>query len=110
MVMEAGRELDALVAEKVMGLSKDDWDPPCFWQHSTDDCEKDSVIGWMGWCYNCGTMVAEVGVEPRYYSTDIAAAWEVLEKLHGKFYDIHITNDCEGHTADAWYVTLTGDI
>jgi len=44
--MKPGRELDTLVAEKVMGLNHDKLD------------------GY-----------------PAYYSTDIAAAWEVVEKL-----------------------------
>ena len=51
--MNPGRELDALVAEKVFGETifkhKADWEPP-------------------------------------EYSTDISAAWEVVNKLSGGFY------------------------
>lgn len=56
--MEAGRELDALIAEKVMGLER------C-------GCK-------------CGLFLNEYHepfLEP-HYSTDIAAAWEVVEKLN----------------------------
>ena len=77
--LEAGRELDVLVAEKVMGLI------PCDkWRatyggygmaitmqgalHVNDGCEHD------GRCYPIG--------HPSCYSTNIAAAWEVVEKLN----------------------------
>ena len=55
--MPAGRELDALVAEKVMGQETTEW---------TDG------LGGTG-------VTFFAPVEP--YSTDIAAAWEVAEKL-----------------------------
>ena len=63
--MRAGRELDALVAEKVMGhkvLSH--WEPGVV-KHVIDEnqCEID------------------VGHWPKPYSTDIAAAWEVVAEL-----------------------------
>lgn len=51
--MKPGRELDALIAEKVMGLAT---------------AEEDSDENWV-----------PVGVPG--YSTDIAAAWEVVGKL-----------------------------
>ena len=76
--MKAGRELDALVAEKVMGWR---------WVQVPKDCDG----------LNEGRCLAPVGLDeknhqwtpkgkiseysgPRY-STDIAAAWEVVEKL-----------------------------
>lgn len=65
--MKPGRELDSLVAEKVMGWRKDsdgDWERP----------SKDAIDGWY----------------PDHlfpYSTDIAAAWEVVEKLTAQFGD-----------------------
>ena len=54
--MEAGREMDALIAEKVMGLRviRADWEP-----------------------HNRGIKFDDFG----NYSQDIAAAWEVVEKL-----------------------------
>lgn len=54
--MNAGRELDALIAEKVMG------DP----------------------------LQLKMALGPRHYSTDIAAAWEVVEKLRTAKYELLI--------------------
>ena len=56
--MKAGRELDSLVAEKVMGLTKEDLDR---W---------DDTRG---------------RPEPKHYSTDIVAAWEVVELLKRRY-------------------------
>jgi hypothetical protein len=55
--MKPGRELDALIAEKVMGLS---------------------VIEPLRLYYRHPTMVTN---EIPDYSTDIAAAWQVVEKI-----------------------------
>ena len=61
LAMEAGPELDALVAERVMGWTRNDkgfWFKPGKrhnWNHD--------------------------GLDPPPYSTDIAAAWEVVEKI-----------------------------
>lgn len=98
----AGRELDALVAEKVMG---------CRVQH------------WSGYnspgTYRCGCGVVCAyphGVKDRegqldgdlaYYSTDIAAAWEVVEKLRerGLHLDINNRQACDGvdDMGGAWW-------
>lgn len=82
--MKAGRELDALIAEKVMGwkaiphpcpetlfpgvVPKPSWFPPGF------DYEKNKHL--------YATGLAN-GVAFPHYSTDIAAAWEVLDHLAG---------------------------
>lgn len=60
--LKPGRELDALIAEKVMG-----WKPPEF---------IDGVSLERRWKNDRG----EFDSLPRY-STDIAAAWEVVEKI-----------------------------
>jgi len=75
--MKAGRELDALVAEKVMGLA---WDE-----------SRCRICGWGlkgsvdGGCVidNCCERPAPMkrADEPGRYSTDIAIAWKVVEKL-----------------------------
>ncbi len=62
MKIEAGRELDALVAEKVMGRERFPGDPKML------TCRNDGLS-----CTN--------PVEPEPYSTDIAAAWQVMERL-----------------------------
>jgi len=58
--MEAGHELDALVAERVMG-------------HRYSG-------GVTSWCREDGKLVQPDGGLPPY-STDISAAWEVVERL-----------------------------
>jgi hypothetical protein len=72
--LPAGRDLDELIAEKVMG-----WIPgPCTghtielpggW--GCDECTAEGQWGFQGHHTKL----------PRQYSTDIAAAWEVVEKL-----------------------------
>lgn len=69
--MEAGKELDALVAERVFGLKL---------RNLTDtSCELWRAPGWI----ECGPCSA--------YSTKIAAAWQVVEKMRERnlFLDIH---------------------
>jgi len=64
--MPAGREMDALVAEKVMGwIPKDN----LYW--------KDNEGSFAGWA----TEFSEYSVKPFRPSTDIVAAWQVLEHL-----------------------------
>jgi Phage ABA sandwich domain len=77
--MEPGEELDLLVAE-IVG-----WDR----KHAVVECED----RWYSYCKNCGLTGAEAlpaGSKrtwdtpcdtPPPYSTDIAAAWKVVEKL-----------------------------
>lgn len=78
--LPAGPELDARVAEKVMGL------PPDQWRHDAPGCEDT----YYNQCTKCGATQdskfsefydQEVCPEPAPYSTDIAAAWLVVEKL-----------------------------
>lgn len=65
--MKPGRELDALVAEKVMNFA--------LGMMSEQDVEPSIIVD---------QAVASFDVIP-YYSTDISAAWEVVEKLAGRF-------------------------
>lgn len=69
--MSPGRELDSLVAEKVMGWK---WNEHTAWSPSGSTCAR----------------VSDVGCPPidpwwwlPYYSSDISAAWEVVEKFRG---------------------------
>jgi hypothetical protein len=72
--MNAGRELDALVAEKVMG-----WKPDparcrlCGWPLSDGMCTPDN-------CSLRPLPIVPYDIPPDY-STDIAAAWQVVEHL-----------------------------
>ena len=77
MALEAGRELDALVAEKVMGWK---WDKGNSLQHLL--LGPDGAIGAV--IFHDGIADDDGIVQPLdcpHYSTDIAAAWEVVEKL-----------------------------
>lgn len=74
---EAGRELDALVAEKVFGATTipDAWGSPM----RPGTCWTSDPTG-----HYTGRAVV-TGVPIPYYSTDIAAAWTVVEKMPGHF-------------------------
>lgn len=73
--MEASRELDAMIAERVMGLV------PC-----QAGAHKDGAM-WP--CYAQPDSPMEGGELP-CYSTDIAAAWHVVEAL-GERYGCHVS-------------------
>ena len=62
--MEAGREMDALVAERVMG-----WRHPDTSGHNADQMLPPDWVAWN-----------DIRSVPPF-STDIAAAWQVLEKF-----------------------------
>ncbi len=103
--MKPGRELDALVAEKVMGWA---WPegrcPVCGWRFAEsrehgcvpDDCSqrpRPNPIASEAW---------------PHYSTDIAAAWQVVEKLRELHPDgwVNLMNG----VGDGWHVSVsTGD-
>lgn len=95
--MEAGRVMDALIAEKVMGLRQGvdfgKWDEH-LWAidadgeidtdaykhgdyHSGPMCER-CGYGYCCYCQDAPDKPCEI--HPPHYSTDIAAAWEVVEK------------------------------
>lgn len=84
--MKPGRELDALIAEKVMGWK---------WFSRSDFIRDPSDPGFTPWekrlyppGFKCEWHVPPRGVQEmqfdiKPYSTDIAAAWEVVEKMEG---------------------------
>ncbi len=80
-MMKAGRELDALVAEKVMGI--------------------ELTITSQGHPYfRDGTLLR---VPIAHYSTDIAAAWQVVEKMRDLGYWCQMRNEFEAHDGpDCW--------
>jgi hypothetical protein len=84
--MPAGREMDALVAEKVMEQT-DFSHPGFFWGEGTTEDGKD---GWDGFqCPRCNADSEDGGKCCKHYSTSIAAAWEVVEKIN-KEHDVQI--------------------
>lgn len=70
--MQAGRELDALVAERVMGchvISGFDW-----YSHPTAFCACDNHDHEQACSHIVGILA--------HYSTDISAAWQVVEHVN----------------------------
>lgn len=70
--LKPGRELDALVAEKVMGLDLECIPEECPYCGGYVCQNRDK-----GWCGNCCVYLQE----PKPYSTDISAAFEALGVL-----------------------------
>lgn len=103
--MKPGRELDALVAEKVMGIQK---------LHPHEIVEYEDT--YYTKCLVCGQSNATTDFhleesqcgEFKKYSTDIAAAWEVVEKLSEKF-AYCIEKGHSMHQITVWIVPPQGD-
>jgi hypothetical protein len=88
MQMNDGREMDILVAEQVMG-----------WQKETDEAElkrldkyfsqREGRIWWRkpegGWYY-----------EPSAFSSDITAAWQVVERMNSRGLTLFLFQSLEG--------------
>lgn len=76
MKLEAGRELDALVAEHVIGQT-DFNHTGFFWEEGM----MEDGDGWDGfYCPRCNSSESDkVAKCAKRYSTDIAAAWQVVE-------------------------------
>lgn len=85
----ASPTLDAIVA-RVRRISEDGWPWYCYvLQHSIDMAS--SVFDGTNWCYACNSLVELQGRLPRPVSTDIAAAWVLVEVLT-QDYEFYITN------------------
>lgn len=108
--LEAGRELDALVAEKVMGLSLEHL-PTVYEKGNTEDGQD----GWSGFvCPKCRRS-QDMLDEPcaKAYSTNIAAAWEVFKFLSANSIEtvvrkenvesVSIGYDSEGWSCSIWW-------
>ena len=98
--MKPGRELDALVAEKVIGVDDVNFRcPQCGGHHFGSDFTK--LID-LHVChrppYGCGWSGAIMEAVPEY-STDIAAVWEVVEKLRGKGLRLRLVEYMDGFYA-----------
>lgn len=86
--MTPGHELDVLIADKVM-------------LNGCPACEHDGS----GMCPDCNGWGRLEPLKP--YSTDIAAAWEVLEKLTGRFPYLALFRVQDG--PNRWVVSESGD-
>jgi hypothetical protein len=74
--MEAGEKMDALIAEKVMGIDLSQICDGDMYDEDGDHWSCTSCSETGGW----GTDF-EHTISPKHYSTYIAAAWKVVEKL-----------------------------
>lgn len=84
--MEAGRELDALVAEKVMGWSR-------FVQADNTYIGLSVIYGWNDAQGRYKGMDGNVS----HYSTDIAAAWTVVEAMRQRDYEFELFRRHRNH-------------
>ncbi len=76
--MPAGRELDALIAEKVMDYNRHEWNA-LYGTQLTDYCLKCGIT--KGRSETIASDKDFCKHDPPHYSADIAAAWQVVEKL-----------------------------
>jgi G:T-mismatch repair DNA endonuclease (very short patch repair protein) len=93
--LQAGRELDALVAEKVMGYK---------WDGVRDDLGETRILYVPGtnWC----AVDCTDAEPPRYtdilpkFSTDIAAAWAVVEAMERRGWNVTVQRTWEGYRCE----------
>ena len=102
LAMEAGKELDTLVAEKIMNHPMPDFIP----EDALDLYLSGRAIHYDSWTCVC---LYDEGDTPKWvpdpYSTDISAAWQVVEKLTeewtkgNKPISIDVSYDCGAYEA-----------
>lgn len=100
-VMPAGRELDRAVAQGVFGLPERTLDDPC------PNCGGEMRnCGIRARCFNCDEWIH---APYRDYSTDIAAAWDVVEKMHARGWLFHVLAMVDGWVVNAREYALPPD-
>ena len=89
------REIDVQVAEKVMGWTK---------YVSADHTQSHvKVLREMGIIYGWRIGKKDIGLDVPHFSTDIAAAWQVVEKMSKRGFWCQIRNEFEAHGGpDCW--------
>lgn len=99
----AGRELDALVAEKVMGAV---WTPTPSDMVFDEDywLEIPGKPGVFAYRYRDGRVKPKAGCPP--YSTDMASAWEVVEKMEQRGHGFALA-DSQGPPWEATFDNLS---
>jgi len=97
----AGRELDTLVAEKVMGSLRPT-EPGLFCGEPSDDGK------WWWESYQGDTDISKWA--PPEYSTSISAAWEVVEKLLHIGLDFTIDSGRDRTTGEVFHSCRIDDI
>lgn len=94
--MQAGREMDALVAEKVMGYVLSDISMPTYPKYKLFDIDSGEFSGY-------SKVVPD-------YSTYLAAAWEVVKEMKKQGWSFRYSNNAYADTqhAAAFYKGLRG--
>lgn len=95
----AGRELDALIAVKLLGWAKAEYDGHCMIGPPLSDSRIHWAAEWDS--YGCPHWMP-------HYSTEIAAAWEVVEKM-GMPFRIMKSWDLIGGKGEGWAVSWCKD-
>ncbi len=85
LAMEAGEELDGLIAQNIMGIKK--YYPGIAMDLSGIDGKVKRVNYW--WCKDVDNSHNSF-TELHHYSTDISVAWEVVEKMGSLGYYVTI--------------------
>lgn len=92
--MPAGREMDALVAEKVFGYTtktKSAWqDPECGGWNPVNSIDADDDEDTREEKQPCFLDTQRYWNVVQFFSTDIAAAWEVIRKLNETGRDVAV--------------------
>ena len=96
-ILPAGHEMDALVAEKVMGLSL---------EHSAF-LYQEGVTEAGFYCSRCRAIQGTVGCA-KHYSPNIAAAWQVVEKLSVLGWEIKIVRSEDTYFGNEVYLRKLG--
>jgi len=94
--MTAGREMDALIAEKVMGYTLSGLSLPAYPKYKLFDIESGEFSGYVK--------------EVPHYSTDIAASWEVVKHMKKQGWSFRFSNNAyaDGQNAAAFYRAFRG--
>lgn len=103
--MPAGREIDALIAEKVMGWRykegpKFDYSGPCEWNMILlpPTISDDEYIHWN---FPPKGVISKTFFLDKHYSADIAAAWEVVKELKKQRWSFRYSNNAYADTQHA---------
>jgi len=103
-MMPAGREMDVAIAEQSMGYR---WERPSYLQNS--DLFVAPNTDEVGYRYEGRAPVYYEGLP--HYSTDIAAAWQVVESLRAMGFVVLISSPRPVHAwgVEAWHLDVEHD-
>jgi hypothetical protein len=120
--LTAGRDLDALVAERVFGC-KVKW-PPSIQEPGISQTEyerrrnlaQEPECGCSPLNADHETLDDEYQSSTPHYSTDIAAAWQIVEKLRERGHSVSVFSGATGgghyvelHGVAGWHGPIKGD-